>query len=171
MNKVVEVGRLTKDPELRYTQNNTPVCGFTIAVDRFVKAGEEKQADFFQVVAWSKTAEFCSKYFSKGRKIIVFGRLQNRTWDDTEGKKHYVTEIVADEVDFADSKKEDNGAGAGASTSAAAPAARSNPQNGAEPVWAQGAGQTAVNAPATAPANPPPQAGTQAAFPWVKGGA
>lgn len=107
MNKVILMGRLTKDPELRYTSaNNTAVCSFTLAVDRkFQRQGEERQADFIQVVAWSKQAEFCGKYFQKGRQVAIVGRIQTRTWDDAEGKKHYVTEVVADETYFADSKK------------------------------------------------------------------
>lgn len=107
MNKVILMGRLTKDPELRYTNaNNTAVCSFTVAVEkRFSRQGEERQADFFPVVAWDKTAEFSSKYFTKGLKVVVVGRLQTRNWDDNEGKKHYVTEVVAEEVHFAESKK------------------------------------------------------------------
>lgn len=112
MNKVILMGRLTKDPELRYTNaNNTPVCSFTLAVDRqFARQGEERQTDFIPIVVWSKTAEFCSKYFTKGLRVAVVGRIQTRTWDDNEGKKHYVTEVVADEAHFADGKKgEDTG--------------------------------------------------------------
>ena len=107
MNKVILMGRLTKDPELRYTSvNNTAVCSFTLAVDRrFVRQGEERQADFIPIVAWSKLAEFCSKYFSKGRMVAVVGRIQTRTWDDNEGKRHYVTEVIAEEAYFADSKR------------------------------------------------------------------
>lgn len=109
MNKAILMGRLTKDPELRYTStNNTAICNFTLAIDRrFSKPGEERQADFIQVVVWSKLAEFCGKYFQKGRQVAVVGRIQTRTWDDTEGKKHYVTEVVAEEAYFADSKKGD----------------------------------------------------------------
>jgi single-strand DNA-binding protein len=107
MNKVILLGRLTKEPELRFTStNNTAVCSFTLAVERRVKQGEEKQADFIPIVAWSKLGEFCGKYFQKGRQVAVVGRLQVRTWDDNEGKKRYVTEVVADEAYFADSKKE-----------------------------------------------------------------
>ena len=108
MNKVELIGRLTKDPEVRYTQSsNTQVSNFTLAVSRrFVKEGEERQADFINIVAWGKTAEFCSKYFRKGMQIALVGRIQTRTYDDTDGKKHYVTEVVAEEVYFADSKKE-----------------------------------------------------------------
>jgi single-strand DNA-binding protein len=101
------MGRLTKDPELRYTStNNTALCNFSIAVDRrFSKPGEEKQTDFFNVTVWRQQAEFISKYFTKGSKILLVGSLQNRTWDDAEGKKHYATDIVADEVYFAESRK------------------------------------------------------------------
>lgn len=102
MNKVVLLGRLTKDPELRYTKNETAVCGFTLAVDRKFQKDE---TDFIPVVVWQKTAEFCSKYFAKGQKVAVSGRIQTRTWEDENGDKHYVTEIVAEEVDFADGKK------------------------------------------------------------------
>ncbi|HOJ12295.1 MAG TPA: single-stranded DNA-binding protein [Clostridiales bacterium] len=111
MNKAILLGRLTKDPELRYTStNNTAVCNFTIAVNRrFSKPGEEKQADFIPVVVWDKLAEFCGKYFAKGRQVAVVGRIQTRTWDDNEGKRHYVTEVVAEEAYFADSKPDNSG--------------------------------------------------------------
>lgn len=112
MNKVILMGRLTKDPELRYTSaNNTALCSFSIAVDRrFSKPGEERQADFFNITAWRNQAEFCSKYFTKGMKVVVVGSLQNRTWDDNEGKKHYATDVVAEEVYFAESRKSEGGA-------------------------------------------------------------
>lgn len=111
MNKVILMGRLTKDPELRYTSvNNTAMCTFSLAVDRrFSKPGEEKQADFFNIVAWRKQAEFCGKYFTKGLKVVVVGSLQNRSWDDNEGKKHYITEVITDEVYFAESRKNEGG--------------------------------------------------------------
>ena len=107
MNKVVLMGRLTKDPEVRYTQsNNTMVASFNLAVNRrFVKEGDERQADFINVVAWSKTAEFVSKYFKKGQQVAIVGRIQTRSWDDDNGQKHYITEVIAEEVYFADSKK------------------------------------------------------------------
>ena len=113
MNKVILMGRLTKDPEVRYTQtNNTLVASFSLAVNRrFVKQGEERQADFINVVAWSKTGEFCSKYFKKGQQVGVVGRIQTRNWDDEQGQKHYVTEVVAEEAYFADSKRDDNAGG------------------------------------------------------------
>jgi len=110
MNKVILMGRLTKDPEVRYTSNtNTAVCNFTLAIDRrFSRQGEERQADFIPIVVWSKLAEFCGKYFQKGRQVAVVGRIQTRTWDDNEGKRHYVTEVVAEEAYFADSKRNDD---------------------------------------------------------------
>ncbi len=108
MNKVILMGRLTRDPEVRYTQtNNTLVASFSLAVNRrFAKQGEERQADFVNIVAWSKTGEFCSKYFKKGQQVGVIGRLQTRNWDDDQGVKHYVTEVVAEEAYFADSKRD-----------------------------------------------------------------
>ena len=108
MNKVILMGRLTRDPEVRYTQNtNTLVASFSLAVNRrFVKQGEERQADFINIVAWNKQGEFCSKYFKKGQQVGVIGRLQTRTWDDQNGTKHYVTEVIAEEVYFADSRKD-----------------------------------------------------------------
>jgi single-strand DNA-binding protein len=108
MNNVSLVGRLTKDVDMRYTAaNNTAVAGFTLAVNRRIKAEGQPDADFIPVVAWQKTAEFCSKYFRKGQQVWINGRIQTRNWDDTDGKKHYVTEIIAEEVGFADSKKDD----------------------------------------------------------------
>ena len=108
MNKVILMGRLTRDPETRYTQtNNTLVASFSLAVNRrFAKQGEERQADFINCVAWSKTGEFVSKYFKKGQQVAVVGRIQTRTWDDENGQKHYVTEVVAEEAYFADSKRD-----------------------------------------------------------------
>ena len=106
---MILLGRLTKDPEVRYTTtNNTLVCGFTLAVNRrFAKEGEQ-QADFINIVAWSKLGEFCSKYFTKGQQVAVCGRIQTRTYDDKDGKKVYVTEVVAEEAHFADTKKQDD---------------------------------------------------------------
>lgn len=107
MNKVILMGRLTRDPEIRYSTNgnNTAVCRFTIAVDRrFQRPGEERQADFIPVVAFGKTGEFCSKYFTKGNRIAVVGSMQTRTWDDAEGKRHYATDVIVEEAHFADGK-------------------------------------------------------------------
>ena len=108
MNKVILLGRLTRDPETRYTQtSNMQVTSFTLAVNRrFVKQGEERQADFINCVAWNKTAEFVSKYFKKGQQVGIIGRIQTRNYDDEQGIKHYVTEIIAEEVYFAGNKKD-----------------------------------------------------------------
>ena len=108
MNKTILMGRLTRDVDVRYTQtNNAMVSNFTLAVNRrFVKEGEERQADFINIVSFGKTAEFVSKYFKKGQQVGVIGRIQTRTWDDEQGQKHYVTEVVAEEVYFADSKRD-----------------------------------------------------------------
>ena len=113
MNKVILMGRLTRDPEVRYTQtSNTLVASFTLAVNRrFVRQGEERQADFINIVAWNKTGEFVSKYFKKGQQVAVVGRLQTRTWDDDKGQKHYITEVIAEETYFADSKRDGNTSG------------------------------------------------------------
>ena len=108
MNKCVLMGRLTRDVDVRYTQtNNTMVSNFSLAINRrFVKEGEERQADFINIVSFGKTAEFVSKYFKKGQQVGVIGRIQTRTWDDEQGQKRYVTEVVAEEVYFADSKRD-----------------------------------------------------------------
>ena len=115
MNKVILMGRLTRDPEVRYTQtNNTVVASFSLAVNRrFAKQGEERQADFINIVAWSKLGEFCSKYFKKGQQVGIIGRIQTRNYDDKDGKKVYVTEILASNISFLDSK----GTGATGNTS------------------------------------------------------
>ena len=106
MNKVFLIGRLTRDPELRYTGSNTAVASFSLAVNRrFVRQGEERQADFFNIVAWGKQGEFCSKYFKKGQQVGIIGRLQTRTLYDDKGR-HYITEVIAEETYFADSKRD-----------------------------------------------------------------
>ena len=103
------MGRLTKDPEIRYTQNNMPVANFSIAVNRrFKREGDTETADFFNVIAWNKTGEFIGKYFKKGQQILVSGRIENRNWTDQQGIKHYATDVVAEEVYFAGSKAENN---------------------------------------------------------------
>ena len=108
LNKVIIMGRLVRDPELRRTSSGTAVASFTIACDRDVKSdGGERDADFIEFVAWSNTAEFVSKYFTKGRMAVVSGRLQTRNWTDKEGNKRKATEIVAESVYFGDSKREE----------------------------------------------------------------
>lgn len=108
LNEITLMGRLTKDPELRYTQSQTPVASFTLAVDRDFtgKDGGEKQTDFVPCVAWKSTGEFASKYFSKGRMAVVSGRLQLRDWTDNEGNKRRTAEVVVDRMYFGDSKKD-----------------------------------------------------------------
>ena len=107
LNHIIIMGRLTKDPELRSTGAGTSVASFRLAVERDFKnrESEEKQTDFLEVVAWRQTAEFVSKYFTKGRMAVVSGRLQTREWTDRDGNKRTNYEIVADNVYFGDSKK------------------------------------------------------------------
>ena len=108
LNKIIVMGRLVRDPELRRTNSGTAVASFTIACDRDFKSdGGEREADFIECVAWRNTAEFVSKYFTKGRMAVVSGRLQTRNWTDKEGNKRKATEIVAESVYFADSKREE----------------------------------------------------------------
>lgn len=109
LNNVTIMGRLTADPELRKTGGGTSVTTFTLACERDFKTDGEKQADFFEVVAWKHTAEFVSKYFAKGRMAVVSGRLQTRSWTDKDGNKRKAVEIVADNVYFGDSKSADQG--------------------------------------------------------------
>lgn len=106
LNKCFLLGRMTKDPEIRRTNGGTAVTSFTLAVDRDFKSNGEKETDFIDVVAWRNTAEFVSKYFSKGRMAIVEGRLQIRDWTDKNGNKRRTAEVVADNVYFGDSKRE-----------------------------------------------------------------
>lgn len=112
LNKIFIMGRLTRDPELRRTQNGTAVTSFTMAVDRdFKNADGTKDTDFIDVVAWRNTAEFVSKYFHKGRMAVVEGRLQLRDWTDKDGNKRRNAEVLADSIYFGDSKKEGDSSG------------------------------------------------------------
>ena len=109
LNKVVLMGRLTKDPELRRTGSGTAVTSFSLACDRdFKSQSGDKETDFIDVVAWKNTAEFVSKYFSKGRMAVVEGRLQIRDWTDKDGGKRRSAEVVAENVYFADSKRSES---------------------------------------------------------------
>lgn len=112
LNKIFIMGRLTRDPELRRTQNGTAVTSFTLAVDRdFKNADGTKDTEFIGVVAWRTTAEFVHKYFSKGRMAVVEGRLQMRDWTDKDGNKRRNAEVLADNIYFGDAKKDvDSGA-------------------------------------------------------------
>lgn len=110
MNKVILVGRLVKDPEVKTTQSQIAVCSFTIAVDRkFKTANGERQADFISCVAWRQSAELLGKYFHKGSRVGIIGNLQSRSYDDANGKKVYVTEVIVDEIEFVETKKESEG--------------------------------------------------------------
>ena len=107
LNKVILGGRLTGDPELKQTQSGVSVCTFGIAVNRRFNSkdsAQQTQADFFNITAWRQSAEFVSKYFRKGSSICVVGTIQNRTWTDQQGVKHYATDIIADEINFVDSE-------------------------------------------------------------------
>lgn len=110
MNKAILVGRLTKDPELKTTGSGVSVCSFTLAINRRFKNAEGGyDADFINCVAWRQQAEFISKYFSKGRMVGICGSIQTRTYDREDGQRVYVTEVVADEVSFVDSKSQSEG--------------------------------------------------------------
>lgn len=104
MNKVILIGRLVKNPEIKELGKNKKVCNFSLAVPkRFVKKGEERQADFLNIVAWDNVSDFCSKYFKKGQQVGIVGRIETGSYDDKDGKKVFTTHIIADEVYFADS--------------------------------------------------------------------
>jgi len=126
MNKVILVGRLVKDPEVKTTQSQIAFCGFTLAVDRkFKTASGERQADFISCVAWRQQAEFLGKYFKKGSRLGLTGNLQSRSYDDANGKKVFVTEVVVDEIEFVESKSD--GAQASGTEGAHSAPASSNP--------------------------------------------
>ena len=113
LNHIVLMGRLTRDPELRHTGTGTAVASFSLAVDRDYQArdAQEKAVDFIDIVAWRNTAEFVSKYFTKGRMAVVSGRLQIRSWTDKEGNKRRSAEVIADNVYFGDSKRDSSSTG------------------------------------------------------------
>lgn len=108
MNKVILMGRLTRDPEVRYTQSATPtaVANYSLAVNKRFKREGEPDADFINCVAFGKSGEFAGKYFKKGQQVSVVGRLSVRSWDDQNGQKRYTTEVVVEEQFFADSKRD-----------------------------------------------------------------
>ena len=127
LNKIILMGRLTRDPELRRTASGTAVTSFSLAVDRdFKSQNGEKETDFIDIVAWRSTAEFVSKYVSKGRMAVVEGRLQTRDWTDRDGGKRDATEIVADNIYFGDSKRDGAGDFGGAPGYSAPMGGRSN---------------------------------------------
>lgn len=119
LNRVILIGRLTKDPELRYTPSGVAVTQFTLAVDRpFTAQGGEREADFIPVVTWRQLAETCANYLRKGRLTAVEGRIQVRNYENNEGKRVYVTEVIADNVRFLESSKNDSGSGGNSNNSA-----------------------------------------------------
>ncbi|HHV42022.1 MAG TPA: single-stranded DNA-binding protein [Clostridiaceae bacterium] len=110
MNKAILMGRLTRDPELRTTSNNISVCTFTLAIDRNYKNRDgERLTDFIPVVVWRQQAEFVHRYFTKGQRMLVVGSIQPRSYEDQTGQRRYVTEVIAEEVYFADSKRDSGG--------------------------------------------------------------
>lgn len=106
INKVILMGRLTRDPEIRHTGTGRAVCNFTIAVDNGYS--QNRQTDFINCVAWNNQADFMEKYFTKGMMIIAYGRISTRTWEGQDGKKNYVTEVVVSEVSFGETKRARN---------------------------------------------------------------
>ena len=127
LNKIILMGRLTRDPELRRTASGTAVTSFSLAVDRdFKSQNGEKETDFIDIVAWRSTAEFVSKYFSKGRMAVVEGRLQIRDWTDRDGGKRRSAEVIADNVYFGDSRRDGAGDFGGAPGYSAPMGGRSN---------------------------------------------
>ena len=105
MNKIILIGRLTADPALKYTQSGTAVCTFNLAVNRrFTNQNGEREADFINCQAWQKTAEFVANYFKKGQQMALEGRLQVRSYDGNDGQKRWVTEVVAEQIEFVGSK-------------------------------------------------------------------
>ena len=109
LNKVILIGHMTADPELKQTPSGVSVCSFSIGVTRRYTKGEQSQSDFINIVAWRTTAEFVARYFRKGSAICICGSLQTRTWTDTNGNKRYETEVVADEATFVERKSESAG--------------------------------------------------------------
>ena len=128
LNRIVSMGRLTRDPELRRTGSGTPVTSFSLAVDRDFKSQDgQRETDFIDVVAWRGTAEFVSKYFTKGRMAVVEGRLQIRDWTDNNGGKRRSAEVVADNIYFGDSKRDSAPGDYGAPPAYGAPVGRGAP--------------------------------------------
>lgn len=134
LNRITIMGRLTRDPELRRTGSGVAVASFTVAVDRdFGGQDGEKEVDFIDCVAWRNTGEFVAKYFTKGRMIVVDGRLQIRSWTDKEGNKRRTAEVVADSCYFGDSKREDSNQGNHGGYAAPAPSSYGAPANNGYP--------------------------------------
>ena len=113
MNKVMLIGRLTKDPDLRYTQSGTAVTNFTLAVNRRYNLNGEQEADFINCVAWNKSAEFVANYFHKGKQMALEGRLQVRSYEGDDGQRRWVTEVVVEQMEFVGSKNDKGNSGNG----------------------------------------------------------
>ena len=128
MNKVMLLGRLTRDPEMRYATGNSQlaVTRFGIAVQKRKTSSNDTDVDFFNCVAFGKTAENISRFFTKGRKIAISGRIQNNNWEDNNGVKHYGVDIIAEDFDFCDSKNESESSGSSAGNSYSSPARNTN---------------------------------------------
>ena len=132
MNKVVLIGRLTRDPELRYTGNNTPVASFSLAVNRnYSNQQGEREADFINIVVWRKQAENVKNYLTQGSQVAIDGRLQTRTYDDQNGQRRYITEVIADNVEFLSTK---NSNADGAVDDGAKPKTKTETVNKFEPI-------------------------------------
>ena len=153
LNHIVIIGRLARDPELRRTGSGIAVTSFTLAVDRDFapKDGGERETDWIDCVAWRQTGEFVSKYFTKGRMAVVSGRLQIRTWTDKDGNKRRSAEVVADNVYFGDSKRDDHAGSAYGGYSA--PAQNYGGSNGGYSAPAPAGSYGSYGAPASAPAS------------------
>ena len=133
MNKVFLIGRLTRDPELRYTSSNLPVATFTVAVNRnFANQAGEREADFINIVVWRKQAENVKNYLNQGSQVAIDGRLQTRSYDGEDGKKRYVTEVIADNVEFLGSRNSSNNSNNMNNTSSAATNAGPTPYDFAD---------------------------------------
>ena len=157
-NRVILMGRLTRDPELRTTQGGQTLCRISVAVERnFAKQGQERQTDFFDITCWGQQAEFVSKYFNKGRMIHVEGRLQNDNYTDQNGNKVYRTSIIAERIDFCGDKRSDNGGQYGGQSYGGGQS-YSGQQYGGQPYGGQQYGGQQYQQPAPQQAPPPPQA-------------
>ena len=151
MNKVILIGRLTADPEYKQTAAGIAYCRFSLAVDRPAKSGEERQADFIRISAWRTTADFIARYFTKGKKIVIEGTLRNNDYTDNNGVKHYSMEVIAQNVEFGESKSAAGSTGGGEYKQQPAQSAQNAhgnvqhgqaaPQNGNKPQTARQAAQ------------------------------
>ena len=130
-NKVILIGRLTSDPELKQTPSGATVTSFSVAVDRRIGAGEEKKTDFVNAVAWRDRAEFICKHFKKGSHILIEGELQTRTWTDAQGVKRYATEVIVSSSGFVDAKPRDDASTPSQSSSSESASAPIVPKNNA----------------------------------------